>query len=660
MDIRILQLSEACTAGHHNRGKFVAVFLLFIQASCGGEQPQPIIDDSAYLKFVAIAPGRQSEFDELYALVGDYSSPNVIIRPERVPVSVTGKVEKKDHVQRLRLFHINDLHHHLSDKVGNLTEYRAARISKLIADGRRLSPEDEAVLFVSAGDDAAGTRFDELIGYDPSEFIMHLGYETYSSIGMDVAVLGNHEFDWGTELLELSVVKSASFPVISSNVWSGHDGWPVHGSLIGTINGYRIAFLGFTPPDALPVQSLEGRGYRVLDISDQLAKLIPALDPYVDLYVLVNHIGFYAEVISNDAAVTSVPGDIAVARQLSGLTSKPAIVVGGHTHTILNRDKLEPANLINNIPILQAGEFGQWLGDASVILTKSEHGIAASYSAHLIDIDANSGQQSVHTLIDTALQETLLEPMEDMLQERFSTVISDAVDDPSLSAKDTALDRYSDESSMLNILTDALITNSGGWAEGQLDFAAINATSVSGGLNVGADVIYGDVFALMPYADTVFLLNVSGQQLKEIIENNAGRIRQKAEFIPHGGELDPSQFHGRGFLQFSAGIRYVIDTDSVTGRAVARNIYLNGAPVESVLSQQFTLAIPRFVASGRGGWDGDSGGSKAVDMRALVADSGYDTGRVWRNELLAYFEMHGKEISDKSREFKDHRVRRVN
>jgi hypothetical protein len=253
--------------------------------------------------------------------------------------------------------------------------------------------------------------------------------------------------------------------------------------------------------------------------------------------------------------------------------------------------------------------------------------------------------------------------MEDLLRDKFGIVFAGAINESSLSAEDTAIDRYVDESAMLNILTDALIANSHGWAEGQLDFAAINATSISGGLNGGAVVTYGDVFGLMPYADTVFLLNLSGQKLKEIVEDNAGRIREREEFVPYGGELDPSQFHGRGFLQFSAGIRYTIETDPMTGQTVADNILFNGVPAENVLGQHFSFAIPRYVASGRGAWDGESlrgegsSNSRAIDMRELVANSGYDTGRVWRNELLAYFKAHGNEISDLSREFKDGRLR---
>jgi 2',3'-cyclic-nucleotide 2'-phosphodiesterase (5'-nucleotidase family) len=651
---------------HRRLGQYVAFLVLAVLASCGGEQSPLPEAPTEYLEFRAIPPGPRSDFDQLYALTGDYASPAFAVRPEGVPGPIATGPGDFSRVQRLRIFHINDLHHHLSDQLGNVTEYRAARISKLIQDGRQLSPDDEAVLFISAGDDAAGTRFDELIGYEPSEFIMHAGYETYSAIGMDVAVLGNHEFDWGTDLLKLSVTKSAAFPVISSNVWNDDESWPVYGSLVGTINGYRIALVGFTPPDALPVQSLQSEGYKILKISEQLKKLIPVLDPYVDFYILVTHLGYDGEIAAINAAQKSGYGDIAVARQLSELTRKPAIIVGGHTHTILNKDGLEPANVVNDIPILQAGEFGQWLGDATVTLATAENTVSASYDAHLIAIDANSGQDAVESSIDTELQSSLLVPMERLLIDKFSEAIGGSVGDSSLSAENTNIDRYSDESALLDILTDAIVSNSSEWAEGQVDFAAINATSISGGLEAGGGITYGDIFGLMPYADTVYLLKISGQQIKDIVNNNAGRIRRREEFIPNGGDLDPAIFHGGGFLQFSAGIRYAIVVDPASGNFQARNITLNGQPVESVLGHQFTVAVPRYVATGRGNWSGEPPGvqkpgiAAAIDMQELVAKSGYDTGRVWRSELIAYFKTHRQEITNESREFKDHRVQMQN
>lgn len=628
---------------------------------CRGEQALVLDDHVAYLAFSAIEPGAVSDFDELYALTGNYAKDELKIQSSGIPGGLAGGPTEAQGVQKLRIFHINDLHHHLSDRLGDVTEYRAARISRLIKDARQVSAEDEAILFISAGDDAAGTRFDELIGYKASEFTMHPGYRTYSEIGMDVAVLGNHEFDWGAELLGLSVEKSAAFPVISSNVMSPDPNWPVYGSLVGVINGFRVGFVGFTPAGDLPLQALASQGFTVLGVAEQLAKLIPLLDPYVDLYILISHLGYDADPATGVPIEDQAFGDTRTARLLSELTSKPAMILGGHSHTVLNKNGLEPGNIVNDIPIFQAGAFGQWLGDAGVVLTAEPSAVTASYSARLITINTHGGQASVDSQIDKGLQDHVILPMEHMLSEKFDTVIGSTVTGPELSASQTALDRYTGESALLNILTSAIIVNSTKWPEGPVDFAAINATSASGGLEAGSEVSYGDVYSLMPFADTVFLLQLSGQQIKNIIENNARRIWHVEEFTPAGGQLDPAQYHGGGFLHFSSGIRYSISTDLNTGFSSAEDISLNGITIEKVLAETFKIAVPRYVATGRGDWSGGplrDGDQQAIplDMRALVTAHGYDTGRVWRNELLTYFKLNGRQLTEQSNRLKDGRA----
>lgn len=52
-----------------------------------------------------------------------------------------------------------------------------------------------AVLVLSAGDDLAGSVFDELLGKDPESYHAHAGYQLYSAGGVDAALLGNHDFD---------------------------------------------------------------------------------------------------------------------------------------------------------------------------------------------------------------------------------------------------------------------------------------------------------------------------------------------------------------------------------------------------------------------------------------------------------------------------------
>jgi 2',3'-cyclic-nucleotide 2'-phosphodiesterase (5'-nucleotidase family) len=65
-------------------------------------------------------------------------------------------------------------------------------------------------------------------------------------------------------------------------------------------------------------------------------------------------------------------GDLPLARAAARLTDKPVVIVGGHTHTVLNKAALDPENLIDGVPVLQAGAHGRYLGEAVLTLRAGE------------------------------------------------------------------------------------------------------------------------------------------------------------------------------------------------------------------------------------------------------------------------------------------------
>ena len=104
---------------------------------------------------------------------------------------------------RIKVLHFNDLHGRVVAFTGQgcvpilsrmVTRLRAAR------DESAHNPR-VAVLVASAGDDCGGVIFDELLGHDPASYQLHAGYRLSSRAGVDVGVLGNHDFDRGTALL---------------------------------------------------------------------------------------------------------------------------------------------------------------------------------------------------------------------------------------------------------------------------------------------------------------------------------------------------------------------------------------------------------------------------------------------------------------------------
>src|SRR5690606_15717688 len=74
--------------------------------------------------------------------------------------------------------------------------------------------------------------------------------ELYNLLGTDVAVLGNHEFDFGPEVAAERIAQS-EFPWLGTNVL-GPDGKPAVGAVdlhVMEVGGYRIGFFGLLAPE---------------------------------------------------------------------------------------------------------------------------------------------------------------------------------------------------------------------------------------------------------------------------------------------------------------------------------------------------------------------------------------------------------------------------
>ena len=146
----------------------------------------------------------------------------------------------------LTILHVNDTHGHIIpflDKsvdperpVGG-AEYLAGMIE------RERAANPDGTILLSAGDMFQGTPVSNLFHGKPVIEIMN--YLRY-----DAMALGNHEFDWGQDVLH-SIISSASFPVISANIFE-RGGGRIRGVkpyVILKKKGIRIAVIGVTTPE---------------------------------------------------------------------------------------------------------------------------------------------------------------------------------------------------------------------------------------------------------------------------------------------------------------------------------------------------------------------------------------------------------------------------
>ncbi len=220
-----------------------------------------------------------------------------------------------------------------------------ARLATAVQQIRELKAEaGEPVLLLSAGDYTGGTPFGWLVpeGIPAQAAMMHL-------IGYDAAAIGNHEYDYGTDVLA-AYFQAAGYPganaetaLLASNTVPppGHPLEEIFRQrlIMELDNGLTVGIFALIGKDAIAVSNSP----EPMEFSDQherAAKMAAQLESEgADLIVAITHSG--------------VEEDRELARQVAGID----VIVGGHCHTAL----LEPV-LEGDTIIVQAGSMLQYLG----------------------------------------------------------------------------------------------------------------------------------------------------------------------------------------------------------------------------------------------------------------------------------------------------------
>jgi 2',3'-cyclic-nucleotide 2'-phosphodiesterase (5'-nucleotidase family) len=246
--------------------------------------------------------------------------------------------------EQITILHTNDTHSHMYS-FGPLNNYGGiARMSALI---KKMKRKNENVLTLHAGDVFVGTfAFNKYLGYAELDIMEEL---------YDAMVLGNHEFDLGIDTLagifsgQIAGEDPIALPFLLANIdWEKvGEGHPLQSFVqphrVVNIGGVKVGLLGVVTTDPYnyseEVNAILTDPYQAAWVSAGYLRAVEA----VDLVVAVSHLGKMADV----AGLSQIPGI--------------DIIVGGHSHDAL----FEPL-IVNGTIIVQAGEYGKYLGELKV------------------------------------------------------------------------------------------------------------------------------------------------------------------------------------------------------------------------------------------------------------------------------------------------------
>jgi len=247
--------------------------------------------------------------------------------------------------EHLIILGANDTHSQIepaSDGLGGLMRRRAAF--------DEIRGKNKNVITIHAGDAVQGTLYFSMFKGD-------VEYAAIDSLGYDMIILGNHEFDNGIDDLAAHY-KNIKAVKLSANY--DFSNTPVAGLLqpysIRTVDGKRIGFFGINVDPKGLISDDKYNGMIYLDngeVAEATAKYLKEVQK-VDFTVMISHIGYYPEAVGQ-------VGDSIIASRSHNID----MIVGAHTHTLLKPG--DPRTQVKNadgkiVTVGQNGKWGKYIG----------------------------------------------------------------------------------------------------------------------------------------------------------------------------------------------------------------------------------------------------------------------------------------------------------
>lgn len=426
--------------------------------------------------------------------------------------------------------------------------------------------------------------------------------ELMNAVGYDMAIPGNHEFDYGMDRF-LELTEKASFPYISANFNKGGE-LVFAPYLMKEFDGVKIAFVGITTPKTITTstpkyfQDENGNFIYGFMQDESGEKLYAAVQSAVDAareegaaYVIaLGHLGneqacepwTYADVIGNTTGIDAL--------------------LDGHSH---DTDQVEMVNK-DGQTVLRSG-CGTKLAGVGCLRIGKDGKLSTELFLWNNKTDAPT-LMGIHNDVDAAVKSA-----KDALGDKLSEVVAKTaveltINDPVATKDDGSPIRIvrRAETNLGDLCADAYRELSGA------QIAFVNGGGIRTSIKEG-DITLNDILKVHPFGNAMCVIEATGQQILDALEWGARAV--------------PSE--SGGFLQVS-GLTYEIHTyiestakadentmfAGVEGEYRVKNVMVGGEPLE--LDKTYTLASHNYML--KNGGDGFSmfGGCNVLQDEVML------------------------------------------
>ncbi|EGR0109682.1 bifunctional metallophosphatase/5'-nucleotidase [Vibrio vulnificus] len=380
-----------------------------------------------------------------------------------------------------------------------------------------------------------------------------LSFDLYSAMGYDAITLGNHEFEYGWETLKETMPRAA-YPVLNANIRFEANNAPfTQPYTIVERNGVKVGVIGVMGIDAFYNTMWKGnrKGLTIDDPIKTTQFWIDKIRDEVDMVVVLTHQNKTAPMQTDKEVDPEVQRGFDEDYDMAGKLKGADVIFGGHSDHGLWQPIVHPKT--GTVIGLTFGQ-GKYLGYTQFSVDTEKNSVQF-LKGKLIPVDADTLPRDEKTsqLIATARAKY------PELNQTLATLNA------------TAYRRYYRESNVGNLVADMMRK------AGKADIAMISSGSIRVDLNKGP-ITMENVMDLFPFTDKLSVVELSGNQVKELLEYSYT--------LPYG------------LAQFS-GLEAKYDSQKPAGERLI-SVRINGKPIAD--TQRYKVATYSYAASGGDGY----------------------------------------------------------
>ena len=272
--------------------------------------------------------------------------------------------------KKITILHTNDVHSHIEPFSSSHSKFPnkggVARRSTIIESIRNQNPN---TLLFDAGDIFQGTPYFNFYGGE-------VEFKLMSMLNYDAATIGNHDFDNGIDGL-FAQLPNAKFSFISSNYDFKNTIMDTHAKKYKIFNksDIKIGVFGLgIELEGLVTQKLfkETKYLDPIEISQEMTRILKEKEK-CDLIICLSHLGhFYKDAPSKIC-------DVSLAKSTKDID----LIIGGHTHSFLEKPVIVDNIKGEKVIINQVGCWGLFLGQIDFYFDSKKNKTSNAYAIQI-------------------------------------------------------------------------------------------------------------------------------------------------------------------------------------------------------------------------------------------------------------------------------------